>query len=280
MNTLKRIALVTATAALMLGAADVARAETPLKIREVFPGSSSAPVREYVVLQFTASGSTDASSHTLTLIDSSGFPVNTIPVPSVASSDSQRTILMGTDNAGQSPDRSWGDGVTTNNFFDPGGGGVCIDDLDCVAWGTAVYYGGPWWASSEVGNAAPSLPDGSALRRVTSRDCATTLDPADDSDDSAADFTAVTPAPRNNASTPSETACGSQPPVQPPVQPGVDDPICAKTEADLEKRTAKVAKLKRRLRLASPEAARRIRTQIKSQRKRIKQARALIEEHC
>jgi hypothetical protein len=58
---------------------------------------------------------------------------------------------------------------------------------------------GAWWHSRWDG-AAP----------FTRRGCATALDPADDSDQSGADFEAVFPAPRPNSVPPSEHTCGGE----------------------------------------------------------------------
>jgi hypothetical protein len=86
------------------------------------------------------------------------------------------------------------------------GGAVCFDDLDCVSWGAftgAAKIAGP------AGTPAASIPDGLALQRTIGRGCATALDTADDSDDSAADFVAVAPAPRPNSVAPTELVCDS-----------------------------------------------------------------------
>ncbi len=48
---------------------------------------------------------------------------------------------------------------------------------------------------------------GKTLIRTISRGCATALDAADDTNNSAADFTVGTGNPRNNAATPTETPC-------------------------------------------------------------------------
>jgi hypothetical protein len=47
-----------------------------------------------------------------------------------------------------------------------------------------------------------------AIRRSISPGCPTLLEPADDRDNSAADFASVFPAPRPNSVTPSERSCG------------------------------------------------------------------------
>ncbi|HET7589593.1 MAG TPA: hypothetical protein VFK14_05350, partial [Solirubrobacterales bacterium] len=77
---------------------------------------------------------------------------------------------------------------------------------DCVSWGS---FSGS--LPSEAGSpASPSgIPDAMALRRTIAPGCASLLEPTDDRDNSAADFSPVFPEPRPNSVPPSERACGS-----------------------------------------------------------------------
>ena len=58
-----------------------------------------------------------------------------------------------------------------------------------------------------AGTPAPALTSGMALRRSIVAGCPTMLEPSDDTDNSATDFSAATPNPRSNAVTPTETPC-------------------------------------------------------------------------
>jgi hypothetical protein len=172
------------------------------KIKQVHPGSAAAPLNEFIVLQFYADGQNLLAGHNLSLWDADGFQVNSFALSNVPNGGSQRTVLIANTGATVDEDISFG---PANNYFDPGGGSVCFDSVDCVSWGPdAPLPPGP---SSPIGAQAPALPDGMSLTRSISRGCATLLEAGDDTDDSAADFFAAPPNPRNNASAPTEVAC-------------------------------------------------------------------------
>jgi hypothetical protein len=119
---------------------------------------------------------------------------------------SQRTYLVGgsavpgTDSPGADDQLVGPDGAVCYEAGSAGMGG-----LDCVAWGA---FTGMTPLSSPAGSPAPSLAVGQSLVRTIGRGCATALDAADDSDNSAADFSIGTPIGRNNAATPTEKPCG------------------------------------------------------------------------
>jgi hypothetical protein len=194
-----------------------ASAASPLKIREVFPGTAAAPLAEYVELQMTAPGQSDVDGQVLAFYDTSGSttPTSTFTLPAdVANGGSQRTILLATAQAGAllggdaaSPDFT----LSSVNRMSPAGGAVCLTGVagseDCVTWGSMPELGAPF-PDPQAGNAAAGgITSGMALRRSIAPGCSTYLDLADDSDDSAADFAQAAPSPRNNASTPTETRC-------------------------------------------------------------------------
>jgi cysteine-rich repeat protein len=78
-------------------------------------------------------------------------------------------------------------------FFDPGG----LGDIDCAAWGS--YSGSPIGVGTPF-NAPVGLVRGRAMqRRLDICGSPALLDSCDDTEDSANDFRAVLPAPRNNA---------------------------------------------------------------------------------
>lgn len=207
-------AAVLAACALLL-AASSASAASPLKVREVFPGSSTHGAgAEYVVLQMTGDGQNDIDGQTLQFFDADGDFGSAYVIPAdVANGGSQRTVLLATQKAA-------GEGVVAAPDFDlgadadrmsPGGGGVCLTGAsppDCVTWGTiplATVFN-PYLPDPQSANAA-AVPDGLSLRRSIDPGCGTYLEVADDSGSSAADFAPLAPFPRNNASSPLETRC-------------------------------------------------------------------------
>ncbi|HEX6666601.1 MAG TPA: hypothetical protein VF081_08415 [Solirubrobacterales bacterium] len=182
----------------VLGALAAAPAQASfhlMKIREVFAGPGSA----YVELQMYASGQNFVAGHSIRVYDAEGKTVVEVPFPAnVARGDSQSTLLVAT--AGTAADA-----ILPPDVLKAAGGAVCFDDLDCVSWGAftgAAKIAGP------AGTPAPAIPDGLALQRTIGRGCATALDTADDSEDSAADFVVAAPAPRPNSAVPTEQPCG------------------------------------------------------------------------
>jgi len=172
-----------------------------MMIREVFAGSSANPDAAYVELQMYSSGQNFVAGHSVRVYDGEGKEVAVPLSANVARGESQSTILVAT--AGIAADAALPAGA-----IKAAGGAVCFDDLDCVSWGNftgAAKIAGP------AGTPAGAIPDGLALQRTIGRGCATALDGADDSDNSAADFVAVTPAPRPNSVAPTEQLCSGSP---------------------------------------------------------------------
>ena len=184
-----------------------------IKVREVFPGTVARPNSGYVELQMYASGQNLVQLGELEVLSSAGTVTNSFtPSASVANGANQRTVLIAdTEFSSQFP------GITAD-FTDaglnlnPSGGAVCWPQTeppfdDCASWGSfSAKASLP--SPGDAGPALPSgIPDGMAIRRTIAPGCATLLEDADDSNNSAVDFSAVSPAPRNNASTPSEHEC-------------------------------------------------------------------------
>jgi hypothetical protein len=173
-------------------------------IREVYPGSLAQPGAEYVELQMWAAGQNLVGGHSIDLYGAGGAPLGSATFAAdVAGAANQSTLLAATPAAeadfGVSADVGLPPGL-----LDPAGGAVCWETLDCVAWGD--FSGTP---SSPVGQpASPAgIPDGMALRRTIAPGCPTLLEPGDDRDDSATDFSLAFPAPRPNSVPPSEHPC-------------------------------------------------------------------------
>ena len=175
-------------------------------LREIYPGSAAGPDAEYVELQMYASGQEFVKGHRVEFFNAAGASLGSTTFDAdVANGGNQSTLLLATPEAesqfGLAADSSFSGGK-----LDPAGGAVCWETLDCLSWG------GFSGATSSPGGAPadPSgIPDGMALRRAISPGCPTLLDPADDSDGSAADFADAFPAPRPNSVVPSERACAS-----------------------------------------------------------------------
>jgi hypothetical protein len=184
-----------------------------MSIREVYPGSSSLAESEYVELQMWSAGQNLVSGHALKAYGASGNPVGTTTFADrVAGGASQSTILLATASA-ESAFAIKPDAVMTPGQLDPAGGAVCWENLDCVSWGS---FSGS--LPSPAGAPAAAIPDGMALRRTIAPGCATLLEPTDDRDSSAVDFSAVFPSPRPNSVPPAEHACA------PGQQGGTGDP--------------------------------------------------------
>jgi hypothetical protein len=177
-----------------------------MSIREVYPGSAAQPDSEYVELQMWAAGQNLVGGHSLTTYKASGgIAATTTFGADVPGDANQRTILLATP-AVESEFGVTPDAVMVPGQLDPGGGVVCWEAIDCLAWGS--FKGS--LPSPAGAPAAPSgIPEGMALRRTISPGCASLLEPTDDHDDSATDLIAVFPSPRPNSAAPAERACDS-----------------------------------------------------------------------
>lgn len=186
-----------------------------IKVREVYAGSAND---SYVELQMYARSQNFVEGHQLKLYDSSGslLHTSTFPTPSgVSNGSNQATILIGDTSVasafGVTPDL-----VDAGLEISAAGGAACwipgTLNADCVAWGG---FPGPTAAGFEAATStsagSPASPagitTGKAIRRKIAPGCQTLLEAGDDSNDSATDFAEVNPAPRNNTSAITETAC-------------------------------------------------------------------------
>jgi len=217
MNRLRRIALLVALAVTgFMGLASTAQADHHLiMVREVHRGATTAG--DYIMLQMFADGQNVAlGTHDIDILDSTGMAGAEYPLPQVSQGVNQHTILIG--NTGVA-------GADFNNagVAIPANGAVCYDEtngyngtggLDCVAWGAFTGTTHPLSSpAAPVALPGVGLAPGQSLVRTITRGCATLLDSADDTNNSAADFALGTPIGRNNAATPTETPCtGTGPP--------------------------------------------------------------------
>jgi hypothetical protein len=186
-----------------------------IKVREVYSGQEND---SYVELQAYASGQYLLSGHSMTQYDASGALVHKSTfASSVANFANQSTILIG-DTAVQSKFGVAPDLVDSELSVSAAGGAVCWNaggiPADCVAWGN--FKGGAAFETATGTSAgSPASPSGitagKAIRRTIEPGCPTLLEESDDSNDSATDFSEVTPAPRNNASPITEKTCAGVP---------------------------------------------------------------------
>lgn len=199
-------------AGLLLASTPLALANFHLmKVVEVFPGAAAAPDAQYVVIQMYTAGQNVVGGHEISVFDASNTLVQEFTfAASVGNGSNQAKILIATVEA--QTFFSVNADLLMSPVLPSAGGKVCFDaiPLDCVAWGN---YSG---SSTGVGTpfrAATGLVQGeAAIRRLDIAGGATTLEAADDTDDSANDFIGGAPRPVNNAGvvgTPPPAICGN-----------------------------------------------------------------------
>lgn len=197
-----RAAVLASAVALLLAAPNAHASFHLMKVVEVFGGTAAAPNAHYVVIQMYSGGQSFVGGHHITVYNAAGTLTNTFTFSSsVANGSSQDKILIATPEAasffGLSAD------LTMSAALVKAGGKVCFDAIpeDCVAWG--AWTGGSGGVGTPFNAGGGLIPGKAAIRRL---DIATgvgtsnsQLDAADDTDDSANDFLAGLPAPKNNA---------------------------------------------------------------------------------
>jgi len=182
-----------------------------MKVAEVYPAGNAS----YVELSLMAAGEYQVGGHHLVIYNVNGTVAEDFTMPSNVSPTSRsnsRILITGPGYSAAFPSGPSTNEADPNLNLSPSGGALCWVEgspPDCVAWGN---FTGPLPAHTPplvVGNpASPSgVTAGKALRRSITANCATILEEADDTDDSAADFSEQTPNPRNNASPITETDC-------------------------------------------------------------------------
>lgn len=181
-----------------------------MKVVEVFPGTAVAPNAQYVVLQMYSGGQNAVGGHSVRIFDSAGAQVGGGVATfgtGVAFGANQDKIFIATAEAATFFNLS-ADLLIPAAVIPKAGGKICFDVIDCVAWGS---FSGP--SNGMVGLVGPPLnptsapgiepggliPGLAAVRRLDIVAPDTTLEPADDTDNSAANFKLSAPAPKNNA---------------------------------------------------------------------------------
>ena len=176
-----------------------------MKVVEVFPGTAAAPNAQYVVLQMYSAGQNLVGGHSIQIFGANGGAITSFPFAgNVGSGANQAKILIATAEAAAFF------GVTANltmtASLPASGGKLCFDSIDCVAWGdyapADAAVGTPFNSNAApiAGQPGRGLVSGRAIvRRLDIAGGATTLEAADDTGNSANDFSFGVPAPRNNA---------------------------------------------------------------------------------
>ncbi len=189
---------------LLLGAQPASATFHEMMIREVYAGSTAHPGSAYVELQMWSAGQNLVGGHAIGIYGPAGASAGTATFAHDVNGDANQSTLVAATPEAEAEFGFEADASLSPGLLDPTGGAVCWESLDCVAWGS---FSGPAKSPAGPPAAAGGIPDGMALRRTIEPGCATLLEPGDDRDSSATDFSAVFPAPRPNSVAPSEHAC-------------------------------------------------------------------------
>jgi hypothetical protein len=159
-----------------------------MKIVEIFPGTSSDPTAQYIMLEMYARFQNFVLGQPVTIFDASGTPLGTFTFQSdVANGADRSTILIATPDAealfGVTAD------LTMTPVIDAAGGAVCYaEGIDCVAWGSFSNPTALPAPPDTIFNAPTGLTPGMAIHRDIT-----------DGFGDVTSFALAPPAPENNA---------------------------------------------------------------------------------
>lgn len=179
-----------------------------MMIREVSAGSGAGSAGDFIELQMYAPGQHLVAGKQVKVYQGAVEMAAATFAGNVGNGANQATILIAPAGSGLGADASLSGEVPATQgkacFVDPGTPDPYPNPpqfIDCVAWGSQM-------SDADTGTPAPAIPPGQSIERTIARGCATALDPADDTNSSAADL-AIQPAPNPepNSSAPNETAC-------------------------------------------------------------------------
>jgi hypothetical protein len=198
------LASVAVLAAALIAAAPAAATFHEIKIRSIFRGPSAS--QAFVELQMYSAGQDQVGGHQFRVYNAAGTSFSGFTLPSdVGNGANQARILLGDTAAVGSPDFTIsGLGTSLTNLASAGA--ACWEIYDCVSWGG---FTGESHLPSPSGTPIAGGLSGSmvSVRSITAN-CPTALDPADDTNQSSADFGFATGyAPRNNSLAPPEVIC-------------------------------------------------------------------------
>jgi hypothetical protein len=218
----KRFAAVSLVAALglLLSAASASATFHFIKVREIFPGSTAHPDSSYVELQSYSALQNQLQYGQLKVYSANGTNVSTFMPPSppapVANSSNNATAVVADSGFAAAFPGVTPDFTDSSLNLNPAAGAVCWPITeppfeDCVSWGAFTgnamlpdSAGSPFQGSGTAGG----IGDGKAIIRSIAANCPTALDNADDTNNSATDFSEATPGPRPNSAPITEMPCG------------------------------------------------------------------------
>ncbi|HSI04217.1 MAG: hypothetical protein ACAI38_13245 [Myxococcota bacterium] len=164
-------------------------------INEVFAGSQYDGDVQYIEIKAYSGSQNLFNGQSLTISDRNNVTTTLTFNRNLPGSASQMTVLIATQAAAArlnvTPD------FIMQPVIDREGGKICFVGVDCFAWGT--FNGTTGTGANDFGTkyeATNGLPLDQAVVRDDGGDV---LQASDDTNDSAADFDAGTPTPRNNA---------------------------------------------------------------------------------
>lgn len=197
---ISKVAAALVAASLVLSAVPATASFHLMRIVQVYGGAASHPDAQYVVLQMCAGGQNVVGGRAVDFYDGAGSLIHSATFPgSVGNGTSQAKIFVGTSSAetlfGLAADLAMRAVILT------AGGKLCFapdfGPVDCIGWGSIATPDATIGTPFGVGI---GLPAGEALQRDLSiTGGSTTLECADDTNDSAADFDPTIPNPGNNA---------------------------------------------------------------------------------
>jgi hypothetical protein len=220
-----------AVAGLLIGASSASATFHFMKVREISPGTDGLD-SSYIEVQMYAGFQNFLSNGAgLVICNNNCSSMTTYSsFTDVGNGNNQDTVLFG-DTGVASGTKDFDVGLNLDTI--KAGGAVCYTSEpgyhDCVSWGNFSANStltGAYGSVADPGTPAPALTSGMALRRSIAPGCPTLLEAGDDTNNSATDFQSVTPNPRSNSVTPTETPCttaGGGPtgyPTPAPMSPG------------------------------------------------------------
>jgi hypothetical protein len=199
------LALSFALGAVLAAAQPAAASFHHMKVREVRTAGAAG---SYVELQMWEGGQNLVSGHVIKAYTATGAVDHEYAMTgNVGSGTNQKTVLI----AGPGYSGPAADFTDASLNLPAAGGAVCFADSeppDCVSWGN--FTGNASLPSSAgTPESAGGVTAGKALLRsiAGATGCATMLEPTDDTNDSAADFSEQDPHPRPNSAAVEETEC-------------------------------------------------------------------------
>jgi Ca2+-binding RTX toxin-like protein len=172
-------------------------------IREVHQSGATG---DYVVIQSYSPGQNLLAGAKIVTYDGGGTPFGTpVVLGNVANGANQATVLAGESSVAGADATAAGFGIVNN-------GSVCLVDsagggLDCVSFGLPPMVPLPSPSGTPLALPGGILATGQTIQRKITPNCATLLEKADDTNNSATDFALGTANPRNNAAPIVETSC-------------------------------------------------------------------------